>query len=188
MSDEYIDDLAPVDSDIEEVLFDNEQVLWSGIPQQRPRWDWTDTVLTLILISIIGFAVIWQVGVAHAAAPSWFKLVGLISSVLSITFPVMVFIRKRRIGVRYVVTNRRLIWAAGNTIDSKALRDLAPPNIVSTNESGTGTLTFGQSNHLLHLIATLSRGRAVPTREVRLIEVAHVRDVRRILVEAQRKS
>jgi hypothetical protein len=80
----------------------DETLLWSGRAVRAARWNLGDSASAAMLVFAVGFGVLWQAMAWQA--PVWFRLLGVVPTVLVTAFFVRYFVGRRRPRVHYVLS------------------------------------------------------------------------------------
>lgn len=165
---------------ISQELFNDETLLWSGVPKQGLMLKPSDAVFVPFSIIWGGFAIFWEASVVTTGAGLFFDLWGIPFVAVGLYMMVGRFFadsyeRKR---TAYGVTSRRVIVVRGifrDQVRSFTLRSL-PELSLHPQRDGRGTITLGESP-----MFTGRRGYQPPALE----GIENARDVYQIVLNAQ---
>jgi hypothetical protein len=129
-------------------LLSGERVLWSGRPGQGIIFTARDTFLIPFSVLWCGFAIFWTITATRTGGLGFFTLFGSMFICIGLylvvgRFMLDAFIRN---GMRYAVTNRRILiarpWPFRN-LTAVSLSQLADAQLTEGSR-GRGTIRFGQ--------------------------------------------
>lgn len=143
---------------LQQHLFSDEHVLWSGQPKQGIVFSAKDAVLIPFSLMWGGFAVFWNAMVwlgpfgsgNQEASPWFFKLWGLPFLIIGVYIVIGRFLHDKHIrnNLLYAVTNKRILIVRGPKIMSLDIKRL-PRLELSEHKDGTGTLAFEAPSNVL---------------------------------------
>jgi hypothetical protein len=129
-------------------LLSGERVLWSGRPGQGIIFTPRDTFLIPFSMLWCGFAIFWTMTATRTGGISFFALWGTMFICVGLYLVVGRFVLDAFIrgGIRYAVTNRRILiarpWPFRN-LTAVSLSQLADVQLTE-RRGGRGTIRFGQ--------------------------------------------
>lgn len=109
-------------------LTDQEQVLWTGMPEKGRLFTGQDFVLLPFGIVWLAFSLFWEVAALKSGAPLFSSLFGLPFIGIGVYLVFGVFIQRLRLRGRtfYAITNKKIMIKRGNRIAMYDAWDLPP--------------------------------------------------------------
>jgi hypothetical protein len=130
-------------------LLPGERIIWSGQPGQGLMFSPRDIYLVPFSLMWCGFAIFWTVSATGMGAPGFFDLWGAMFVCIGLYFVLGRFLVDAwvRKGMRYAVTNRRILIARPAPFSKFMAVSLSQLPDANLNEraSGRGTVRFGQA-------------------------------------------
>ena len=127
-------------------LTDQEQVLWTGMPEKGRLFTGQDFVLLPFGIVWLAFSLFWEVAALKSSAPLFSSLFGLPFIGIGVYLVFGVFIQRLRLRGRtfYAITNKKIMIKRGNRMAMYDAWDL-PPMSIRIHKNGNGTIVFQET-------------------------------------------
>ncbi|MGN0517643.1 MAG: hypothetical protein ACI4II_02835 [Acutalibacteraceae bacterium] len=128
----------------------DESVLWYGKPVKGKLLTKEDIVMIPFSIMWCSFAIFWAVGVLTIDSPLFFKIWGILFSLIGLYIAIGRFFYKSYILKRtsYVITNQRLIRLRNKRVDMLSGSEKSDM-IITMNKDGSGTISFRNTSFFL---------------------------------------
>lgn len=139
---------------IPEIIQENEQILWRGMPRQGILLRDLDILAIPMSIMLFGFSVILDFAIIHYKAGIAMLSLAILLNILFLYLGVFRFIvnARRRKNQEYILTNKRIIVSQKGRGGTK-YKTLPYRNIegldLTTEKDGYGFITFGNINPVL---------------------------------------
>jgi hypothetical protein len=139
---------------MENILQENEKILWQGIPKQGILIRDLDILAIPMSIMLFGFSVILDFAIVHFQVSYLFLSLALLLNLLFLYLGVFRFLMNanRRKKQQYFVTNKRII-VSYHSVKGVHYKTLPLRNIegldITTEKDGYGFITFGNINPVL---------------------------------------
>ncbi len=139
---------------INEIIQENEEVLWQGVPRQGILFRDLDILAIPMSIMLFGFSIILDFAIIHYKVGFAILSFAILLNILFLYLGVFRFIinARRRKNQAYILTNKRIIVSQKNRsgIKYKTLPYRNIEGLEITNEKdGYGFITFGNINPVL---------------------------------------
>lgn len=128
---------------LNEILRDNERVLWEGMPAQGIRLNSEDVFLIPFSLLWCGFAIFWETMVLSSGAPAFFAVWGIPFICAGLYFVFGRFLHAAWMAKHtgYALTDQRIIIIERKSVTTLPIKQI-PSLEIRNHRSGLGTIFF----------------------------------------------
>ena len=128
---------------LNEILRDDERVLWEGMPAQGIRLNPEDAFMIPFSLVWCGFAIFWELSTFAMGAPTFFSLWGIpfVAAGLYFVFGRFLHAAWKAKHTGYAVTSQRVVFIERSGVTSIPV-DRIPSLEIRNHRSGLGTIYF----------------------------------------------